>query len=94
MRPVVPRLVGRPCMGQQQGVLLTGGRCIGRLGVRCSSAEPLPHGRKKRKRGNRKEKKIPTIGKICPDFQAGALPPLLQEIPVRVLQRKTTRRNT
>lgn len=45
------------------------------------------------KRG-KKRKKILTIGKICSNSPAGALPPLLQEIPVRVLQRKTTRRNT
>lgn len=45
-----------------------------------SSAEPPLYGREKRKRGQRKEKKIPTIGKICSNSPARALPPLLQEI--------------
>lgn len=46
------------------------------------------------KEGKEKKKKILTVGKICLDSPAGTLPLLLQEIPVRVLQRKTTRRNT
>lgn len=56
-----------------------------------SCAEPAPLGREEGKEG---EKQISTIGKICSDSPAGALLPLLQEIRVRVLQRKTTRRNT
>lgn len=52
----------------------------------------LPAWKGKRKRGGKR--KILTKGNICSNSPAGALLVLWQEICVRVLQRKTTRRNT
>lgn len=81
---VVPSPAGSPC-----------GAAAGGIAYRGQAPAPAQSQRrsegKKEKRG---EKQISTIGKICSDSPAGALLPLLQEIRVRVLQRKTTRRNT
>lgn len=66
----------------------------GGLGFSAPLQSNLRMGGKILKEVKEKKKKIRTIGKICSVSPAGTLPLLLQEIPVRVLQRKTTRRNT
>lgn len=87
------------------GGLQAGGQTPHRAAVRGIAYRRQAHGfaaplqsqrsmERKKEEGKENKIEISSIGKICSNSPAGVLQPLLQEIPVRVLQRKTTRRNT